>query len=875
VLVVNDVKTDLTIYGAASLEIGLTETYNTTFRYEMINGTGIENAAIDIVYSGPIGMLSYNLSESGLGNYTVKFAASLPGTYLITIAAFKQYHQGSSDSFFLTISNIPANLTLAETNVAIGLTDTYDMSVRYEMYNGTGIAGADIEIVAPPEVSSLVTPLGLGDYNIEFSSTMSGTFLLTVVASKQYHQSSSDSFILLVREISTNIASLNGTSGQVGFGYSYELFIEYTNSTGFGLDGATVSIESVTPSTGLTWDSAVSEGLGVYSILFTPIEANTYNIVVNASYTNHQTKYLLFALITTPIPTTLSVLNASAAISLDKNYTLYMLYQDEETNRLVNSTITAQATEGVEFTPFEEMGNGIYTITITPLQRGVFDLIFRASKPGYQNDSVSFTLESVRIQTVLSIASGLSSDEMNYTEVFPLVLELERPDIGTHISNATIDVLGVPSGGFDWTVEEIGNQYIVYITPEYVGRWIFTITATLENHRPSSVDFILDVEPIRVQPVILSSLYATEGQPFNITVRLDLVGYSGVLADARVSYRLSPVDMPDIGEFYEMQETAPGIYSATYTIPLFLQTTQYSLEIKVEKDNYEVLGGTYIQSFVKNNDVLRRATPFIFGGGTFFVGFIILVGFMRIRSVRRKKQIEIDVANKRRFDDADNIIGVIVMHKKSGIPIYSRIVKGGFEEGIVAAFISAVTHFREEFEAIDEEAMNVIPISDIIRAVQTRNLICAFITLRSASMEHNRKMETFGQQVATYLDDFYSESRPEGALDSRIAEILDYVFDETMDGHLIKFYKASDEDLHFPKRYRYLEQLLEDIESRHCSRPVYLAQGVATFGVSEARGCTLVLEAIDKGLIEQCEEHEPTIEDMEFADFFKEKNNNS
>lgn len=128
-------------------------------------------------------------------------------------------------------------------------------------------------------------------------------------------------------------------------------------------------------------------------------------------------------------------------------------------------------------------------------------------------------------------------------------------------------------------------------------------------------------------------------------------------------------------------------------------------------------------------------------------------------------------------------------------------------------------------------------------------------------------------QVSTYLDDFYTENRPTGALDSRIAEILDYVFDETMDGNLIKFYKVASEQ-QFPRRYRFLEQLLEDIESRHCARPVHLAQGVATFGVSEARGCTLVLEAIDKGLIMQCEEHEPTVEDMEFVEFFTKKNNN-
>ena len=874
VLVVNDVQTNLMIYGDSSLEIGLSDTYNTTFRYEMINGTGIASAAIDIVYSGPIGKLGWNLSEISLGNYSVEFAASLPGTYLITIAAFKQYHQSSSDSFFLTISNIPTELQIPpEPSVEIGLTDTYDMSVRYQMDNGTGIEGATFEVIADEAIGYVNTSLGLGDYSFEFNSTSSGTFLITVAASKQYHQSDSRTFFLVVREISTNMTSLNSTSALVGFRKDYRLVISYTNSSGFGLDGANVSIANVVPTTGLTWDTTVPEGNGVYSILLNSTTANTFNILIGASYPNHQTQFLLFTLTTTAIATTLSLLNASTSIALDQNYTLYMLYQDEDSNALENATITPQGTIGVALSEFEEVSGGVYKVTIYPQEVGIFDLIFRASKPGYQNDSVSFTLGATRIPTNLRIASGLSSDSMIFSDEYQMVLYYWRTDTLVNVTSADIDVQGVPSTGFIWSVEAVSDGYAITIDPEHVGTWKFTLTAQLEGYASSSLDFILTVNAIEVHVEILSSLVVTEGQPFNITARLTEVHSGNPVTGALVSFRLSPVGTSSAGDFIQMEETnTPGVYIAYRRLPLFLATSQYNLEIKVEKDNYFVPGEFFVQSFLKENDSLVRATPFIFGGGTFFVGFMILVGVMRVRSGRRKRQLEVDIANKNRFDDADNIIGVIVMHKNSGIPIYSRIVKGGFEEGIVAAFISAVTHFREEFEMLEEQKMQVIPISDIIRAVQTENLICAFITIKSASIEHNRKMESFAQQVATYLDDFYTESRPSGALDSRIAEILDYIYDETMDGKLIKFYKAA-EDKDFPRRYRYLEQLLEDIETRHCARPVHMAQGVATFGVSEAHGCTLILEAIDKGLIEQCETHEPTVEDTEFADFFKGNSN--
>ncbi|MFW9770240.1 MAG: hypothetical protein ACFFEM_15595, partial [Candidatus Thorarchaeota archaeon] len=86
--------------------------------------------------------------------------------------------------------------------------------------------------------------------------------------------------------------------------------------------------------------------------------------------------------------------------------------------------------------------------------------------------------------------------------------------------------------------------------------------------------------------------------------------------------------------------------------------------------------------------------------------------------------------------------------------------------------------------------------------------------------------------------------------------------------------KAAD-DASFPRRLRLLEQLLVDIDTRHCARPVRLAKGVATYGVPESHGCTLVLDAIEKRLIEPCADDDPTVEDIDFKDFFRHKNSES
>jgi hypothetical protein len=881
-LIVSPTTSSLTIIEDISARVNLDESYTINMTYRENNGDPLLGATVVVDRVSPeTGLVYTPVTEIGgePGNYTTSVTPHTPGVFTIRFVASIANAENATTVFVLVVNDVETVLDIpGPGSEKIGLTDVFNTTFRFELVNGTGIENAIINITYSGGTLGALSwgyvEIGLGDYSVEFSSTSSGTYLITIAGSKPYHQSDSDAFFLVVQDISTNINCLNGTADLISFGKDYNLFISYTNGTGHGLTGADVSIENVVSDSILTWGPTVDESDGLYSILLTPQAADTFTVLVQANLTNHQTQFVLFTLTSTAIATTLTVLNTSTSISLDQTFTVYVLYQDEDSAGIENATVMIQNPPGgVSFSAVEDLGNGYYNLTITPEDLGTFDIIFRASKAGYQNDYSTFTLGATRIPTRLLIAGGATSGTMIYSEEYQMTLFYERTDLNEDISSAVIDVQGNPTIGFTWDAVETENSYELVITPLHVGSWLFTITAQLEDYVSSVVYFRLNVTAIVVNVEILSSLVVTEGQDFNITARLTEAHSGSPITGAFVYFRLTPVGTPGAGEFIQMENTTtPGVYYANHRIQLFLSTSQYTLEIKVNKDNYVVPEGFYVQSFLKENDPLVRATPFIFGGGTFFVGFMILVGVMRVRSARKKRQLEIDIVNKNRFDDADNIIGVIVMHKNSGIPIYSRIVKGGFEEGIVAAFISAVTHFREEFEMLEEQKMQVIPISDIIRAVQTENLICAFITIKSASIGHNRKMESFAQQVATYLDDFYTESRPSGALDSRIAEILDYIYDETMDGKLIKFYKAV-EDKDFPRRYRYLEQLLEEIETRHCARPVHMAQGVATFGISEAHGCTLVLEAIDKGLIEQCETHEPTVEDLEFADFFKGNNN--
>jgi hypothetical protein len=453
---------------------------------------------------------------------------------------------------------------------------------------------------------------------------------------------------------------------------------------------------------------------------------------------------------------------------------------------------------------------------------------------------------------------------ITFSEQYEILVFYTRTDTGQNISGATIRVeTTTPSGLPNPLVENVSGGYRVVLSPQKAANWTLNIYASRDNYEESSTEFRLEVKRLQISVKFISELNAIENTQFNVTIKLTEFGTNNTIDDAIVTFRFS---VSRSGLFREMQPTsAPGEYTTMLSTQLYANSV-YIIEIYVEKENYilpQIVNEVFriYENFFERNALTITASS---GVGGFLVVFFVA---LRIYSGRKRKQLDVDLANKRRFDDVDNLIGVIVLHKKSGIPVYSKIPKGGFDEGIVAAFISAITHFREEFEMFDEEQMQVIPISDIIRAVQTRNLICAFVTVKSASIEQNRKMEAYAMQVGTYLDDII-EDQPSSIMDKRITEMLDYIFDTTMDGHLLEFYKLSTSEA-FPKRYRLLEKLMTDIELKHCSKPVFLAQGVATYGVTQARGCTLVLEAIELDLIHPCEEHELDTTEIEFKEYFR------
>jgi hypothetical protein len=473
------------------------------------------------------------------------------------------------------------------------------------------------------------------------------------------------------------------------------------------------------------------------------------------------------------------------------------------------------------------------------------------------------------ISTQLRVIGTSSPATIGVTQPFDLLIFYERTGgVTENITDAIIDLTFTSYQSLNFTITPLTEGYLVSLDTSWIGSYEFNIFANKTGFQSDFETFTLFVQARGMQVVMAPPVW-TRSTSLEINLQLIDAFSSQPLTGANVSYwliRSGGILME--GELTEIPGV-PGNYSISFT-PDWLDGTGYSIRIFAETTNYQL-------DDVYEFQVLQYTPPEIvlqilvetYGPPIGLLSLVAVVSATGRSVYRRRKKAEFatDLANQHRFDDIDNIIGVIVLHKMSGVPIYSKIIKGGFEEGIVAAFITAVSHFREEFEFTEDDTMKIIPISDIIRAVYTKNLICAFVTIRSASTTHNRKIESFARQAGMYLDDIYSEMTPSVVLDPKISDMLDFMFDTAMDGNLVKFHKLGTSEK-LPRRYQVIGKVLEDLESAHCSRPIYIAKAVAKYGVTESRGCSLVYEAIEKGMIVQCDEHETPTSEMDLTKFF-------
>ena len=866
------------------------------------------------------------------------------GEFLVVVDAVQSYFDDASCQFTLRVLY---ETTLDVTSIGGPLATTsylenYTVCMRYLLANSSPVNGADITLDYTGPENGLLSlgwrASGGGNYSFSLKGLVCGLYAVTVTGTKQYHYSASDTFMLMVAEANTVLNSPNGTSDLVRIGQTYRLVVHYENSSGGGLAGADVVLDSINPSSGLTCANFTYEGNGDYYADITPAVAGTYTLIMRASLYNHVEGVVSFALTAMAIPTELTISSSGASVAIDQMYTVQLLLLDDETYPVDGASITVvNPPLGLFFQDCVPLSGGRYNITIEPLQTGTYQIAFRASRENYQYSTVGFTLIVGYIPTSLTIEGGVSSDSVVFTEDCEMTVAYLRTDVGQEIEEADFALTSVPVTGLAWRVTNMTSGYRLTFRTETVGIWMIFITSNKTGYMDGFVQFELEVTTIPstinqislVDDLIYGRLYnftfnyvmnnatgigganVTRSGPgaewatvvetgngqyratmapeatgtYTLTLMFEKEGCdtkSSTLSFVVIPASMSIVDVqglnalegenttlsfglinsdsgePIVGASVQFQivtstgpgamtalrETSPGIYTATFVmssfgtsdkIRVYASLDNYELDV----DSYEVALSPLLNESAQLGRTVSQLSPFI------FVLCVAIVGLSARRaSLSKKRRWNIRaLATKRRFDDMKSLIGVIVLHKDSGIPVFSKILKSGLDESLISGFIAAISQFRLEF-GVDEKEGAVTPISDIIRVVRTKNLICAFITLGSPTDSQQEKLLRFAKSVGLMFDSMY-DSPPTGIIDRERWTQYEKLFDDLLDGHLLDDYRYA-EDMKLPRSLRTVAKAVRRLENPDKFGLETLAREMTGLGVEETKVYTEIADAIEK-----------------------------
>jgi hypothetical protein len=416
---------------------------------------------------------------------------------------------------------------------------------------------------------------------------------------------------------------------------------------------------------------------------------------------------------------------------------------------------------------------------------------------------------------------------------------------GSGIDGALVEVSGE---GSEWAsiIDEGNGHYNLSITPLGLRdhNLFLTFSKVGYENQTHVFSFLVNKVPMKVNP--LTPLRAPEYQELVIEVEIVESDTNNSVSGANVS-----LNIMTLGASLHMDETGmgTGIYRSSLIMPE-AGDISYDATIIVEKENYELTQDfrfALIPTFDANARLFRAII-------NYSNQIMIIVGVLVAavagqkyysRKNRRKHALARDI--KARFDDANNLLGVVVLHKLSGLPIYSKILKSGLEEGMLSAFITAIMHFRAEFDKRRErDDYIIIPISDIVRSVPTENLICAFITVTSASRTQEEKMMNYARAIGMMFDEALSE-RPMQVVDVRTIKTFEWMFDDFVDGFLLRPYQIGEKKL--PKRLRYIKEVVSTSDGVESFLLVNLIRLLETCGIDEDDAYLIVMDAIEQEYI--------------------------
>ncbi len=721
----------------------------------------------------------------------------------------------------------------------------HDQDDGNPILSGANVVGnwSGIEVSFSPNLAK-------GWYEADFNTSLTGAgnYVIVVNATMPYHDGSNCTITVDVLTL-TVMQSFGETVIQISPGESYEAKFRFMFLDGTGISSANVSVFSWTGTPGgLQYNDteSVPGEAGNYSIRFTVVFGGDYFITVIGAKQNHATSAASLLISVGPVPTELHSVGDGlpSVLYYNRTYTFSLQYETLESVGIENASID-ETYNPVSILEWMDAGQGQYNLSIRVPVVGTYRLDLRLSEHGgaFLPADISFGFEVVVIPTT---ATGLGLKDSYYESrkyEFSVFYNstLENGIVGAQITPSTSvrDFFAFTGSGEGW--------YGFTLTP-MSGDWNVTLWLEKEGYEERSFSFEMRVTriPIILDPDFPINQTYTKYENTELPLELRPIASDTLspITDATVQYTL--LDINGVFKARGNFTNDAGVYSVRIPVPT---AGVYLLRIVISKEHHETVIEEIVLSSEENPEMAAFRALSAGLLGAFILGVAVLVGTVGRRIYTRetaRRNLEL-MSLKGRFEDAKNLIGLLVIHRSVGLPIYSRVIKGGFHESMLSSFIAAITQFRSEF-SWDEPIWSAIPISEVITAVQTEVLICAIVTVEQASERQKTQLEAFGREVGGLYDHEEHTIRqmfhtPE--LSDAFSRTFDPIFESYFDGPLLNRYVGVRKDL--PDHLTPVADAFYSLSIDHGVAPEAMIRAVILQGHNESRAYEMVLEAIDGG----------------------------
>jgi hypothetical protein len=465
--------------------------------------------------------------------------------------------------------------------------------------------------------------------------------------------------------------------------------------------------------------------------------------------------------------TRLQRLESEYDIELHANSSLKFKFADFDGDGIDGATVLIGISNSSLYT-INNTGDGIYYIEFSTLYIntiGTYELSINFSAPAYQPQYHRFQFEITKQSVDLDV---LINDVEIYENSLHSAFFYENINISSRVISE-IDEMLISGGKVSWLIgsyeqnltETIYSWYngSISCTPDYFILGINYVYLKFEhdNYKNQTFGFQVLVNQIElnVEPIgFEDTLNIDVGGSLQIQIRVLEPQTSDFIENATVSFSW------EYGVGY-LEEVSPGTYELNLNVPENLEGTfRFNIIVIKDIDTYKT---TKFSFFL----VIGQPNFPAFIIWIIIISLIIGVGILGTLSLRsyvilprkRKKQSDL-LSRTQRYKDMENIQAIVIIHKLSGIPLYSKsysILEKQKKE-LFSGFIQAITTIGEEIlgkkseKAQDDDKIKSDTVERIIELdfKYFYCLICDRGELRVVLVLKNKASERIKEQAVNF-----------------------------------------------------------------------------------------------------------------------------